>query len=139
MATQFVDTQLRKTGIGVVSDVPWGTRFFMFCETKENLLDTLVPYFKAGLESCGLCLWVASQPLTEEEERGALQEAVTDFDRYLACNSIEVLRGRHFYLSSNVEGLAPNLDEFQVAIREIVNDGARASDVISRIRGLLMK
>ena len=51
MSTQLVDPQLRKTGIGVVGDVPWGSHFYMFYETKEDLLDTLVPYFKAGLES----------------------------------------------------------------------------------------
>jgi PAS domain S-box-containing protein len=33
----------------------------------------------------------------------------------------------------------PNPDELRAAITEIVNDGARASAVISRIRGLLMK
>jgi PAS domain S-box-containing protein len=33
----------------------------------------------------------------------------------------------------------PNLDELRAAITEIVNDGTRASAVISRIRGLLMK
>ena len=101
MATQPVDTQLRKTGIGVVGDVPWGTHFFMFYETKEDLLDTLVPYFKAGLETGELCLWVVSEPLTEEEARDALREAMTEFDRYLVDHSIEILRGRQFYLSGN--------------------------------------
>ena len=38
---------LRKTGISVVGDVPWGTHFCYFYETKQDLLDTLVPYFKA--------------------------------------------------------------------------------------------
>jgi PAS domain S-box-containing protein len=33
----------------------------------------------------------------------------------------------------------PNLDEVRTAITEIVNDGTRASTVISRIRGLLVK
>jgi PAS domain S-box-containing protein len=38
-----------------------------------------------------------------------------------------------------LESAAPNLDELRAAIAEIVNDGTRASAVISRIRGLLMK
>jgi C4-dicarboxylate-specific signal transduction histidine kinase len=101
MATQPVDSQLRKTGIGMVGDVPWGTHFFMFYETKEDLLDTLVPYFKAGLESGELCLWVVSDPLTEEEARSALREAVPEFERYLAHRSIEIACGHQFYLSGN--------------------------------------
>jgi PAS domain S-box-containing protein len=101
MATQPLGTQLRKTGIGVVGDIPWGTHFFMFYETKEDLLDTLVPYFKTGLETGELCLWVLSGPLTESEARDALRDAVTEFDHYLANQSIEILRGRQFYLTGN--------------------------------------
>src|SRR6266478_1170855 len=101
MATQPVDTQLRKTGIGMVGDVPWGTHFFMFYETKEDLLDTLVPYFKAGLESGELCLWLVSEPLTEEEARNALHKAVPNLERYLADRSIEIVPGRGCYLSGN--------------------------------------
>ena len=101
MATQPIDTQLRKTGIGVVGDVPWGTHFFMFYETKEDLLDTLVPYFKAGLESGELCMWLVSDPLTEEEARNALRDAVPEFERYLANHSIEIVGGRRFYFSGD--------------------------------------
>jgi len=101
MATQPVDAQLRKTGIGVVGDVPWGTHFFMFYETKEDLLDTLVPYFKAGLETGELCLWLVSDPLTEEEARNALRKAVPEFERYVADRSIEILAGRRFYVSGD--------------------------------------
>jgi len=106
MATQAGTTQLRKSGIGVVGDVPWGSHFCMFYETKEDLLDMLVPYFKAGLENKELCLWVVSEPLTEEEAENALQEAVPEFDRYLADFSIEIREGRRFYLSGN----EPDLD-----------------------------
>jgi C4-dicarboxylate-specific signal transduction histidine kinase len=101
MATEPLDTQLRKTGIGVVGDVPWGTHFFMFYETKEDLLDTLVPYFKAGLESGELCMWLVSDPLTEEEARNALRDAVPEFERYLANHSIEIVGGRRFYFSGD--------------------------------------
>src|SRR6266849_1242025 len=101
MATQPVNTQLRKTGIGVVGDVPWGTHFFMFYETKQDLLETLVPYFKAGLESGELCLWLVSEPLTKEEARNALRGAMPEFERYVANRSIEIVSGRQFYVSSN--------------------------------------
>jgi C4-dicarboxylate-specific signal transduction histidine kinase len=102
MATQSVDTQLRKTGIGAVGDVPWGTHFFMFYETKEDLLDTLVPYFKAGLEAGELCLWAVSEPLTEEEARTAMRRAVPEFDRHLADRSIEIVRGKQCYYPGGV-------------------------------------
>ena len=99
MATYDVD--MRKTGIGVVGDVPWGSHFFMFYETKEDLLDSLVPYFKAGLEAGELCIWVVSEPLTEDDAKDALREAVPEFAHHLAERSIEFRDGREFYLSGN--------------------------------------
>jgi signal transduction histidine kinase len=43
------------------------------------------------------------------------------------------------FCTRQLAGKTPNLDELREAIAEIVNDGARASAVISRIRTLLMK
>jgi hypothetical protein len=50
-SARSLESELRPTGIPAVGDVPWGTHFFLFYETKEDLLDALVPYFKAGLEA----------------------------------------------------------------------------------------
>jgi MEDS: MEthanogen/methylotroph, DcmR Sensory domain len=50
--------ELRKTGISVVGDMPWGTHLCHFYETKQDLLDILIPYFKAGLEHNEFCMWV---------------------------------------------------------------------------------
>src|SRR5674476_5202 len=54
---------LRKSGINIVGDVSWGTHICQFFDTKEDLTDILVPYFKAGLENNEFCLWITSQPL----------------------------------------------------------------------------
>jgi len=52
-------TNLRKMGFHVKSQIPWGTHFCLFYETKEDLLDTLVPYSKAGPEGNEFCAWLA--------------------------------------------------------------------------------
>jgi len=39
---------MRKTGIDVVSDTPWGKHFCVFYETKADLLEMTVSYRKAG-------------------------------------------------------------------------------------------
>ena len=41
----------RKTGIDIMGAVPWGTHLCQFYQTKDDLIDILVPYFKAGLEN----------------------------------------------------------------------------------------
>jgi C4-dicarboxylate-specific signal transduction histidine kinase len=94
-----VESEVRRSGIGVVGDVPWGKHFFLFYETKEDLLDALVPYFKAGLEAGEFCVWAAYKPLTAEEVKRAMRRAVPGFDRYLKNHSIEILRRREFYLT----------------------------------------
>jgi len=91
-------TEMRKTGIDVVGDTPWGTHFCLFYETKEDLLDTLVSYCKAGLESQEFCLWVVAEPLGEEEALHGLKQAVPELGRYLADHSIEIARARDWYL-----------------------------------------
>ena len=59
--------EMRKTGVDVVGDIPWGTHFCLFYETTADLLETLVSYVKAGLESQEFCLWVVAAPLGVDE------------------------------------------------------------------------
>jgi MEDS: MEthanogen/methylotroph, DcmR Sensory domain/Histidine kinase len=90
--------EFRESGLSVVGNTPWGTHFCLFYETTQDLLNTLVPYFKAGLKNHEFCLWAISAPLTEEDARSALQQAVPDLDRYLAERSIEMLPHDAWYL-----------------------------------------
>ena len=98
MTTESTASELRKTGISVIGDVRWGTHFCYFYETKQDLLDTLVPYFKAGLENKEFCLWVVSPPLTVEEAKRALGQAVPDLDRHLAEGGLEIHGHDEWYL-----------------------------------------
>jgi signal transduction histidine kinase len=92
-------TALRNTGIEPVGEMPWGTHFCHFYETRDDLLETLLPFFKAGLEANEFCAWVVSEPLTEEGVWQALDRAVPGLDRYVSDQSIEVLEARDVYLA----------------------------------------
>ena len=63
---------MRHTGIAILGDTPWGTHFCQFYDSKQDLIDILVPYFKAGLENNEFCMWVTSKPLRAEEAKAAL-------------------------------------------------------------------
>src|ERR1700756_674669 len=91
-------TEMRKTGVDVVGDMPWGTHFCLFYETSADLLETLVSYCKAGLESQEFCLWVVAEPLTSEDATRALERAVPKLDQYLGDQSIEIVAARDWYL-----------------------------------------
>ena len=88
---------LRKTGIRVIGDLPWGAHICLFYETKNDLLEAAAAYFKAGLESNEFCVWAISEPITEEDARNSLREAILDFDRHLG-SKIEILPGNDVYL-----------------------------------------
>ncbi len=90
--------KLRRSGIDIISDVPWGTHFCQFYRTKEDLLDILLPYFRAGLENNEFCMWITSQPLSDQEALEAIRKTVPASDRYLANGQIEILPHSEWYL-----------------------------------------
>jgi hypothetical protein len=61
-----MDEKMRKSGIDIIGDLPWGAHFCQFYQTKEDLMDILVPYFKAGLENNEFCLWFTLYPVKVE-------------------------------------------------------------------------
>jgi len=58
-----------KTGIDILGDVRWCTHFCLFYKTKDDLINILLPYFKAGLENNEFCMWVTGELLDEKEIR----------------------------------------------------------------------
>jgi DNA-binding CsgD family transcriptional regulator len=89
---------LRKTGIRVASEMPWGAHICLFYETKEDLLDTNAAYIKAGLDSNEFCVWAISEPIAEEEAWAVLRRDVPDLDQRAASGQFEILPGYEWYL-----------------------------------------
>jgi DNA-binding CsgD family transcriptional regulator len=99
--TRVPNSAVRKTGIRVMGDLPWGAHVCLFYETKQDLLDTNVAYLKAGLENKEFCVWAISAPIDHEEAKNALRDGIPDFDRHLVAGSIELLTGYEWYLKGN--------------------------------------
>jgi len=96
--TKHNEQGFRKTGIPALGDVPWGTHVCHFYNTKEDLIDILVPYFKAGLESHELCVWIASEPLCAQEAEEALAKSVSGLEDHIRSGQIEILSAGEWYL-----------------------------------------
>jgi len=92
---------LRKSGIDFIGDAPWGTHFCQFYQTREDLINILVPYFKAGLENNEFCIWCTSQSQDIEEIKDALKKAVPDIDVYMEERQIEVVLYTDWYLKED--------------------------------------
>jgi PAS domain S-box-containing protein len=90
--------ELRKSGIKVLGDIPWGTHFCHFYQTKKDFVELLTAYFKAGLENNEYCLWVTSNPLNVEKVMQSLRQSVPNFDAHLSRKSFEILPITEGYL-----------------------------------------
>ncbi|HEX4629373.1 MAG TPA: PAS domain S-box protein [Chthoniobacterales bacterium] len=69
----------------------WGAHFCHFYETKQDLLDVVIPYFKKGLENNEFCLWIVAEPLGPEEAKDAFKAACAGGEEHLASGRIEII------------------------------------------------
>ncbi len=122
--------ELRPSGIDMIGDIPWGTHFCHFYETKKDLLSILVSYFRAGLENNEYCLWVTAPHISVEEAYGALEAAVPGFDRYLQRGTIEIVTHIDWYQKEgklNLESAIPSVgDRLRIALQKNC-EGLRAN------------
>ncbi len=100
-----VENKFRNTGIEPIGAVPWGTHICQFYNTKQDLLDILVPFFKTGLQNNEFCMWVTSGSLTEKEAQEAMGKAVPNFTRYLERGQIDFAPYNEFYYKGGVFNL----------------------------------
>src|SRR6267154_3462573 len=124
--------ELRESGIDVLGKIPWGSHFCNFYETKQDLLDMLVPYFKAGLESNEFCLWVVTSSglMTVEDAKKALRQAVPDFERHFSDKNIEIVNEADWYLEDNEFNLEKVINAWHVTLNRALAfgyDGMRVS------------
>lgn len=97
-----MNEKLRKSGIDIIGDLPWGAHFCQFYRTKEDLTEILIPYFKAGLENNEFCLWITAYPLDAEEAKEALRKAIPDFDIYLKNGQIKIIPYTDWYVKEGI-------------------------------------
>jgi DNA repair protein RadC len=92
----------RETGISVIGTVPWGSHICVFYGTGQDLVDILVPYFKAGLENNESCIWITSETISKNEAEEAMGKAIPDFPQYLASGQIDIIPHTDWYLKGDI-------------------------------------
>src|ERR1700748_3490335 len=122
----------RKSGIDILGDISWGSHLCLFYETKQDMLDVLIPFFKTGLENNEFIIWVISNPYlpTVEEATALLQEAVPDLRQRLENGQIEILDEPDWYLREkefNMEEIVKALKEKLTGALARGYEGVRAS------------
>lgn len=111
--------KLRESGIEPIGYIPWGTHFSQLYENKEDLIDILVPYFKAGLENNEFCIWVTSNLITKEDIINSMNKAMPNFKDYLNIGQIEIVPDNNFYLEEDSSSVYDLIDK-GIGIHDIV-------------------
>lgn len=95
------------------SELGWGTHLCHFYATPQDLLDSLAPFFRAGLEKHEYCLWAVSPSLTTEQAAAALRSSIPDVDRHLREGALEIIPSTEWYLHDGKFDAARVLQSWQ--------------------------
>ncbi len=117
------DSEKRNSGIALIGDLPWGSHFCQFYRTKKDLLDVLVPYFRAGLENNELCIWVTSDFVTDEDALRAMKKGVPGFKAYLGKGQMEIFPYTDWYLKGGKFDLRRTLNMWMEKHDEALSRG----------------
>lgn len=88
-----------QSGIPGLGDVAWGDHVCHFYGSREDLTESLVPYFKAGLDNHEQCYWITSDPLGAQDASSALAAAVPDLATRQARGEIIIVGHEEWYTS----------------------------------------
>jgi PAS domain S-box-containing protein len=128
---------LRKTGIDVMGDVPWSTHSCQFYRSGADLLETIVPFMKAGLENNELCVWITSAPVKKDAAEAAMSAAMPDFAKYVREGRIEMVPHTDWYLKDGVFDPAKALKGWAAKYNSAIGrgfEGLRAATSTSWLR-----
>jgi hypothetical protein len=99
ITTSFLVSAKANTGLSALGDMPWGTHFCLYYETKQDFLDTLICYFRAGLNNNEFCLWVLSDgEVTAEEAWSVLRQGIPDAEEHAAAGRLELISHDEWFL-----------------------------------------
>ena len=117
--------KLPDTGLKAVGEVPWGTHFSIFYETKQDLLDVLVPYFNTGLRNNEFCLWIVAsyEFLNVNKATNALRESIPSVDWLIDKGNIEIVAHRDWFLTNGKVNISRAVGRFRQRMNYALTSG----------------
>jgi len=110
--------RLTDAGIPGIGKIPYGVHLCHFYHQRQDLVDSLVPYFQYGLRNGERCLWVTSTPLKSDEARTELAKAMPGFADLEGAGRIRFLEAEAWYGKTAAGVVARWLEEEQKALSE---------------------
>jgi hypothetical protein len=88
------NTAFGTPGIG---EIPWGSHLCCFYWRREELISSLVPYFREGLRRNERCVWITAPPLPADEARAELGKVLPGVEEFLENGKLLVRDWNHWY------------------------------------------
>lgn len=111
------------SGLPSVGPLSWGSHFCQFYSHREDLIESLVPYFQAGLRQHERCLWITSQPFGVEDARSALRSAAPEVDTCIMRGQLEIIDHRDWYLRTHQVDTDTMLEQWVRSCSQALADG----------------
>ena len=97
MAKKMSLANLTDCGLSGIGKIPYGAHFCHFYSKRQDLIDSLVPYFQAGLKNDERCLWIAADPLRAEEARVEIAQTMPSVEGMIKDGHIRIFDAREFF------------------------------------------
>src|SRR5438105_160334 len=98
MSAGTLSAEFTRYGVPGIDEVPFGIHVCHFYRAPQDLVDTLVPYFAAGLRNNERCFWVS--PFSTDEATAALGGALTVLDTMLAKGQLRIFDAKSWHAST---------------------------------------
>src|SRR2546423_10594850 len=87
-------------GVPGIKPVVYGSHLCHFYPGRKELIESLVPFFEAGLRNNERCLWVTADPLPAAEAKLELGRVVPDLQERIATGQLRIADGLDWYEAS---------------------------------------
>jgi DNA-binding CsgD family transcriptional regulator len=88
--------------VDAVAQMGWGSHLCLFYETKQELLDLVVPYLTEGIEANEFCLWAKPDSVTPWQAKTAFDAVTAKYDHV----TLQILSAPEFYGTGDFQRIA---------------------------------
>jgi len=101
----------RHSGIDIIGDVSLNAHICLLYKTREELMEIMPLYFKAGLVHNEFCLWITAPGSSENELLETMKNYLPNLDIYVKKGQIEIIPSRAWFFQDGTRNLtnAPSL------------------------------
>jgi len=92
-----VAISVKNSGLGVIGPVSWGFHLCLLYRTREDLLEILLPYVKAGLDENDLVIWITDDPLPQKDLENILQLEIPNFAEVTESGQLQLYSTPEWY------------------------------------------